>query len=148
MRSAVSKKLCRKTVFGSAIIATVVLCSWLAPSPIEARPQYKSAFERLYGRGKARITCDFCHAKGEKSKKPVNHYAKDLAKALGEKNVKDPSRIQDALRDIEGKSCTGGRSYIERMRAGYYPCPHGAQPEDPDGHRSIIDRYLAAPEDD
>jgi hypothetical protein len=58
------------------------------------------------------------------------------------------SHGQDALWDIEGKSCTDGRSYIERMRAGYYPCPHGAQPEDPDGHRSIIDRYLAAPEDD
>jgi len=112
MRSAVSKKLCRNSVLGSGVIATVVLCSWLAPSPIEARPQYGNAFERLYARdpGKARITCNFCHAKGVKSRKPVNHYAKDLAEALGEKNVKDRSRIKDALRDIEGKSCTGGHS--------------------------------------
>lgn len=146
MWSAVAKKLCRKSILGSAILTTIVICSWLAPSPIEARPQYKSAFERLYGRGRVKVSCDFCHAKGVKSKTPVNHYAKDLAEALGEKNVKDRSRIQDALRDIESKSCTGGRSYIERMRAGLYPCPHNFQPVDSARHRSVIDRYLAAPE--
>ena len=67
-------------------------------SGADARPQYKSAFEKKYPKVKAanKITCDACHVKGEKNKKKRNNYGTALAKAV-KKNEKDKGKIDDAL---------------------------------------------------
>lgn len=147
MNSVVKTNRYRVLILCAVIVAGGGLSGWLTPPPAEARPQYKTAFQDLYLKRGVRVSCNLCHQKGEKSKKVVNHYGKDLAEALGESKVKDRSRIQDALREIENNSCTGRRSYIERMRAGFAPCPHRFDPASQHRHRSVIDRFLAAPED-
>ena len=91
------------------------------------------------------MTCDTCHGKGEKSKKFRNHYADDLAKALGKKKVKDKTEIKLAMEKIEKKSCSS-KTYIEMIKAGLPPCLLGAKKDDSRRPISIIDRYLAAPE--
>ena len=48
----------------------------------EARPKYKSAFEKMYPKfERKRIGCTLCHAQG--NKKHFNHYGDALAKELG-----------------------------------------------------------------
>ena len=134
----------RRILICAVLIGTVCCSGSIVPAPVEARPQYKKAFEKLYRNGrKGKVTCEVCHAKGVKSKKSRNHYGEDLAKALGGKET-DQQKIRDAMEKIEGKTCSS-KTYIERLRAGYAPCPHGKS----DKSRrplSIIDRYLAAPE--
>lgn len=135
-----------RLVPGAAIFVVVSFLASPKMTPTEARPQYKSAFESLYRKGrKSKVSCEMCHGKGEKSKKIRNHYAHDLAKALGKKKVKDKTEIKLALEKIEQKSCSSD-TYIERIKKGLAPCPHAAKKDDSRRPISIIDHYLAAPE--
>ncbi|MBC8288808.1 MAG: hypothetical protein H8E37_00675 [Planctomycetes bacterium] len=136
----------RRIVFGTVLFTLVCFVAAPATSPVEARPQYKKVFESLYQKGrKSRVTCTVCHKKGEKSKKVRNHYADDLAKALGKTGVKDKVEIRAAMESIEKKSCSS-KTYIEFIKAGLRPCPHTPKKGDSRHAPSIIDRYLAAPE--
>lgn len=138
--------LTHQFAIGTAIFVAVSFVASPETSRTEARPQYKSAFESLYRKGrKSKVSCEMCHGKGEKSKKVRNHYANDLAKALGKKKVKDKTEIKLALEKIEQKSCSS-ETYIERIKKGLTPCPHPAKKDDSRRPISIIDRYLAAPD--
>lgn len=89
----------------------------------DARPQYKTAFEKKYPKVKAanKITCDVCHVKGEKDKKKRNDYGTALAKAVG-KNEKDKDKIDDALGKTEKeKSGTEGKTFGDLLDDGKLP---------------------------
>lgn len=137
--------LTHRFVLGAAIFVGVCFVVSPTMTPTEARPNYKSIFESLYRKQrKSKVSCAICHGNG-KSKETRNHYANDLAKALGKKKVMDKTEIKLAMEKIEKKSCSS-ETYIERIKKGRAPCPHAAKKDDSRRPVSIIDRYLAAPE--
>ena len=108
---------------------------------VEARAQYKSAFQKMYPKvGKdegKRINCLVCHSDGD-SKRRLNHYGDALAKELAEKNVKDQEKIKEALKAIEDGECKSGK-WKERLDNGLAPCVCGSRDHDAD---SYIGRWL------
>lgn len=69
------------------------------PRASEARPQYLKVFKKVYPDACAdKVKCTLCHA--EKTKKERNDYGAKLEKELGETNVKDESKIEEALKKI------------------------------------------------
>ena len=109
----------------------------------EARPKYKSAFEKMYpkvGEGRKRISCSLCHLARD-DKKQRNHYGDALAKELGKKpvkDVKDEKSIEEALKAIEDGECKSGK-WKERLDKGLAPCVCNSNDHDPD---SYIGRLL------
>ncbi len=92
-------------------------------SGADARPQYKSAFEKKYPKVKAanKITCDVCHVKGEKNKKKRNNYGTALAKAI-KKNQKDKAKIAEALHKTEKeKSAIKDKTFGDLLKDGKLP---------------------------
>ena len=92
-------------------------------SGADARPQYKSEFEKKYPKVKAanKITCDACHVTGEKDKKKRNDYGTALAKAIG-KNEKDKGKIDEALGKTEKeKSGTKDKTFGDLLEDGKLP---------------------------
>ena len=138
------------------IPAVVLFCSSLLAGPLfapdaQARPGYKSVFQKMYPKfkkkeGEEKVDCTVCHAQ-KKSKKNRNHYGEALKKALDKKNEKNKARIRNALKKIEKDSCPkSGEKWIERLEEGSLPCPHGGSGS---SHRfgvSYGGRQLARPE--
>lgn len=92
----------------------------------QARPQYKSSFEKKYTsvaekNGKnGKLTCTVCHP--EKDKKVRNNYGDALTKALGKKNEKDKGAIDKAMDDAATKpSAVSGKTFGDLMAAGMLP---------------------------
>ncbi len=79
----------------------------LGVTSAEARPLYKTVWERTYEVSSQRIDCALCHP--GKSKADRNQYGQALADELGEKNVKDETKIEEAIRRI-GKPRKSSRS--------------------------------------
>jgi len=106
----------------SAVLALFAVAVLLAPSSgkVEARPQYKKAFEKKFSKVKP-VDCNICHA-GE-DKKERNEYGKVFGKSLGEgaKNVKDAKKIEKAL-DASAKEKDGdGNPYGDKLKKGERP---------------------------
>lgn len=116
-----------------------LMCQMIAPTA-DARPLYKTEFEKMYPKVKEKnkkISCSLCHP--EKSKKVRNHYASALGEALKKKNEKDKKKIQAAMRDIEDKRCPKASStFGERLKEGSIPCPHGADKRPGDPHSWVV----------
>jgi hypothetical protein len=134
--------------------AVVLICSSILAGPLfapdaQARPQYKSVFQKMYPKvekvGTKKVGCSVCHP--QKSKKTRNHYGAALQEALDKKNEKNKARIKDALKKIENDSCPGsGQKWIERLEEGSLPCPHGGSGTSHRPGASYIGRQLAMPE--
>lgn len=120
------------------IIGALVLASLCAR--VEARPNYKKAFESTYPNvAKAnKVNCNLCHAGGD-DKKKRNHYGNALAKELKKPRETDEKTIKDALKAIEGGDCRTGK-WKERLDEGKVPCNCGDGGQDPS---SYIARQLA-----
>ena len=105
-----------------------------APGRVEARPQYQKQFNEKYSGLKeesAKQKCNVCHyGTGENAKKNRNNYGKDLAEALGGKNVKDADKIKKALEEVESKeSAEKEKSYKDLIDAGQLPSSGWKQPD-------------------
>ncbi|MHC4879193.1 MAG: hypothetical protein ACYTGL_22290 [Planctomycetota bacterium] len=87
----------------------------------DARPKYKSEFEKKYPKVKEnnKITCAACHP--EKSKKVKNDYGTALGKVIA-KNEKDAGKIGEALGKIEKeKSSVDGKTFGDLLKEGKLP---------------------------
>ena len=101
-------------------VAGLVLASAFAGGA-NARPAYKSAFEKKYPKVKEnnKITCGVCHP--EKSKKVKNDYGTAMGKVV-KKNEKDKGKIAEALGKIESeKSATEGKTFGDLLKDGKLP---------------------------
>lgn len=108
----------------SVTIVLLVLALANVGSRGEARPKYKTVFERTYPRfveGQRKITCNLCHAGDDKKKR--NHYGEALAKEL-KKNETDEKTIEKALKAIEDGSCKTGK-WKPRLENAEPPCTCG-----------------------
>lgn len=103
-----------------AVAASLMLLAALS-SGVEARPAYKTAFDKLYPDvTKAKKTsCAVCHP--EKSKKVRNDYGTALGKVVA-KNEKDKDKIEDALEKIEKeKSSVKDKTFGDLLKEGKWP---------------------------
>ena len=101
-------------------VAGLILASAFAGGA-DARPAYKSAFEKKYPKVKEnnKITCGVCHP--EKSKKVKNDYGTALGKVI-KKNEKDKDKIAEALGKIESeKSSVEGKTFGDLLKDGKLP---------------------------
>ncbi len=103
---------------GAVVLVVAAVVSQVGS--IEARPQYKKAFEKKYpevvkAQEGGRITCHVCHEGN--SKKNRNIYGKTLAKLLAAKNVRDPKKIDKALTKAEKeKSAIEGKTFGDLLK--------------------------------
>jgi hypothetical protein len=101
---------------GTVSTAFVLLASM---ETVEARPQYKKAFEKKYGDTIKEVDCKICHPGGEKKQR--NDYAKAFSKGL-KKNEKNAEKIDEALdRVAKQKSKIEGKTYGELIAEGKRP---------------------------
>ena len=120
----------KKVMTFLALIAVVGLFA-AAPQNVEARAQYGKAFPEKYENLKEKyneMKCGTCHG-GEKgaNKKIRSDYAKAFAKALGEKNVRDVEKINEAFdKAAEAKNGDEG-TYGDLLKAGKLPPPAKAE---------------------
>jgi len=75
-----------------------MLAITLGDASAEARPLYKKVWERVYDVSPHKVDCAVCHP--GKSKAGLNQYGQALADELGEKIVKDETKIEEAIRKI------------------------------------------------
>ena len=90
---------------------------------VDARPNYKSAFDKQYPKVKAanKTSCDTCHVKGEKDKKKRNNYGTALAKNIKAKE-KDKAKIAEALTKTEKeKSAIKDKTFGDLLKDGKLP---------------------------
>ena len=105
------------------LMAACVLLALVGASDAWARPQYYKAFVGRYAKVKAARTvrCYVCHVKG-KSKETRNVYGTALRKALASKNVKDATKIAEAMKKAEAqKSAIEGKTFGDLLKAGKLP---------------------------
>lgn len=134
---------CSTRLIAGFIALWLIAGQTLAPDA-QARPKYKSVFQKLYPKF-TKVSCAGCHP--EKSKKVRNHYANALGKEIS-KNEKNEKKIEDALRAIEGKKCPGEtKTWGSKLEKGIAPCKHGGSKRPHRFVPSYIERLLAAPED-
>jgi hypothetical protein len=115
----------KSAVFALAcLVAGVVVFSG---SSVEARPKYRTVFQKNYEKVAAnnKITCFACHGKdaaGKMDKTKRNAYAQALGKALGKQNVMEDADIVKALGAIEKeKSAEAGKTFGDLLGAGQLP---------------------------
>ena len=97
-----------------AVFAAVGLMLSTGASPASARPKYKMAWDAKYLKEGSAIqkalpegksTCNVCHQ--GKDRKNRNEYGAAIGKALGEKNVMDVEKINEALGKAEKEKPKG-----------------------------------------
>lgn len=104
----------------AAVTAAVAICFvFTATAPVEARPQYKKAFEAVYPDKLEKVDCKICHP--QESKKIRNAYGKAVGAALGKANEKDAKKIEKALEKAGKAKSKGGETYGELIEAGKSP---------------------------
>ena len=92
---------------------------------VEARPNYKGAFEKKYEEvvkkeGKdGKLTCAVCHEGDDKKKR--NNYGEALAKNIG-KMEKDEAKIKEAFEKTEKeKSAVKDKTFGDLLKEGKLP---------------------------
>ena len=115
------KHAARFATVGACLLAMLVV----APSA-EARPKYKSEFQKLYPDlvkklGKTKVGCNVCHPKTEKSKKKRNDYGVALTKILGKKNETDVAKIKMALEKVAKEKNKASEVFGDKIKAGKLP---------------------------
>jgi hypothetical protein len=102
----------------------------------DARPQYKKEFDAKYMQEGSALqaalktsNCNVCHQ--GKMRKNRNDYGASLAKALGEKDVKDPAKINQALEKAAAeKSGKDGPTFGSLLKDGKWK----PTPDEPSGN--------------
>jgi hypothetical protein len=114
-----------------AIVAVAGLMLVGAPQDAQARPQYKTAFEKKYSKVaeemKNEAKCNGCHglaADGKSDKKLLSDYATALKDALGKKNEREADLINKAFDAVAQKKNGDGKPYGELLEGGKLPAPH------------------------
>jgi hypothetical protein len=108
-----------------AVLAGAIVLS--SNSTVEARPKYRTVFQKNYEKVAANntITCFACHGKladGKMDKEKRNAYAQALGKAIGKKNETNEASIVAAMKKIEKeKSAVEGKTYGDLLEAGQLP---------------------------
>ncbi len=109
-------------VFSLATVGLLIV----ALQSAQARPQYKSAFEKKYtavaekNGKKGKLTCTVCHP--EKDKKKRNNYGQALQAAFGKKNEKDKAAIGKAMdKAADAPSAIKGKKFGDLLADGMLP---------------------------
>lgn len=100
-------------------------------SAADARPKYKSTFQKQYPKvveKNKKIACDACHVP-EKKKTERNNYGqallktlKEVVKEIPEKGVTDIKKIKEALKKAEKeKSAVKDRTFGDLLKEGKLP---------------------------
>lgn len=100
--------------------ATLVFATAFAGS-VDARPGYKTAFEKKYPKVKEanKVDCNTCHEGMDKKNR--NNYGMALGKVIA-KNEKDNGKIDEALGKIEAeKSAVEGKTFGDLLKDGKLP---------------------------
>jgi hypothetical protein len=117
-------KLSLKAVTGLAL-ALAALVWLMSARPAEARPQYLGVWIKTYpdvaakNNVKTAVKCNVCHFGA--TKKNRNDYGKAITKALGEKNVKDKDKVEDALKSAAKEKNADGKTFDELLQANELP---------------------------
>lgn len=112
----------------AALAVAALVC---AASEAQARPNYRTALNTKYAdafkAAGTKVTCFACHGKtaeGKMDKETRNAYGKVLGKAIGKKNEKDKTKLDEALGKVESeKSSVEGKTYGDLLKAGKLPVP-------------------------
>jgi hypothetical protein len=117
-------KLSLKAVTGLAL-ALAALVWLMSARPAEARPQYLGVWIKTYpdvaakNNVKTAVKCNVCHFGA--TKKNRNDYGKAITKALGEKNVKDKDKVEDALKTAAKEKNADGKTFDDLLQANELP---------------------------
>ncbi len=111
----------------SLVMAGVVLVT--GTETANARPKYKSEFQKKYPSVKAKnkITCLVCHEKkddgsGKHDVKKRNNYGKALMKAIGKKNEKSSDKIKAGFAKSEKEdSAIKGKTFGDLLKDAKLP---------------------------
>ena len=90
---------------------------------VEARPNYKKAFETNYEKVAKdnKVTCNACHKEGTDDKKMRNNYGEALTKNIA-KMEKDEAKIKEAMEKTEKeKSAIEGKTFGDLLKDGKLP---------------------------
>jgi len=107
---------------GAVVLGLFVVAVLLAPSAgvVEARPQYKKAFEKKYPKVK-KADCAICHPNMD-DKKERNEYGKAVAEALGgATKVTEPKKIEKALDAAAKEKDKDGKAFGDKLKKGERP---------------------------
>src|SRR5687768_8328538 len=114
-----------------AVVAAAVAVSFvggIASNTASARMQYKAEFDKKYmAEGSAmhkalegKSNCHICHQ--GKDRKNRNAFGATIAKALGEKNVKEPAKIIEAIGKAEKEKVEGSdKTFGDLIKEGKLP---------------------------
>lgn len=107
----------------AALLAGAIVFS---SSTVEARPKYRTEFQKNYDQVAAnnKITCFACHGKdaqGKMDKEKRNVYGQALGKAIGKKNETDAAAIKAAFTKIESEKGPDGKTFGELLKSGKLP---------------------------
>ena len=92
-------------------------------APVEARPNYKKAFDTNYEKVAKdnKTTCVVCHKEGTDDKKMRNNYGEALAKNIA-KMEKDEAKIKEAFEKTEKeKSAIKDKTFGDLLKDGKLP---------------------------
>ena len=111
---------------GLAVVGSMFLAQ---PRDAEARPKYKSTFQKKYANklDKKLMNCFICHnPKSDNPKKydikKRNHFGVAVGKIIGKKNEKDAVKIGAALTKVEKeKSAIKDKTFGDLINAGKVP---------------------------
>lgn len=104
------------TLMASVVAVGVMLYS----SEVEARPNYKKAFDGEYSESLKKTDCNVCHE--GKDKKNRNDYGKAFGKALGATKVSKEDKIKEALEKAgKEKSAVDGKTFADLIKDGKTP---------------------------
>lgn len=90
---------------------------------VEARPNYKKAFDTNYEKvaKENKTTCNVCHKEGTDDKKQRNNYGEALTKNIA-KMEKDEAKIKEAFTKTEKeKSAIEGKTFGDLLKEGKLP---------------------------
>jgi hypothetical protein len=109
------------------LVALVAGAIVFSSNTVEARPKYRTEFQKKYDKVAAnnKITCFACHGKNDEGmmdKEKRNIYAQALEKSLVKKNEMDVDTIKAALTKIESeKNPENGKTFGDSLNSGQLP---------------------------
>lgn len=116
------RKLSKAGLWMSAFAAAFGLAMFVGNGEVQAQKNYLEVFAKTYPDLKAAVEttkCNVCHVDG-KGKKERNDYGKAVGEALGEKKVKEESKVEAALKKAEAGT-HGGKTFGEIIKGGALP---------------------------
>jgi hypothetical protein len=113
------KTLVKSGVAAFCACAALGALAMVAPSSVEARPNYKNEFAKKYSKVK-NADCKICHP-DDNDRSQRNEYGKAVEKALAATKVKDAKKIQKALDKAGEEKGADGKKFSEKAKKGDRP---------------------------